>query len=206
MKIETIYNDLVEIMKNDMDFQKALKLKEKLEQVIREENCFKTSNKTRISAIKKVASKREDRPALTGYGICGDYKVVTDTYHLVAIKEENMPLKLATTDKELADKVGHENCINGNYVNAEPLLKYNTDTEITLDLDDIVSFYKMHHKRASKELYDLKEYGLYNIDYLKNIIDILGKDIKVYYQGEYKPLYIVNENNEIGLVLPCRKY
>ena len=206
MKIETIYNDLVEIMKNDMDFQKALKLKEKLEQVIREENCFKTSNKTRISAIKKVASKREDRPVLTGYGICGDYKVVTDTYHLVAIKEENMPLKLVTTDKELADKVGHENCINGNYVNAEHLLEYNTDTEITLDLDDITSFYKMHHKRAKDELYDLKEYGLYNIDYLKNIIDILGKDIKVYYQGEYRPLYIVNKDNEIGLVLPCRKY
>lgn len=206
MKIETIYNDLVEIMKNDMDFQKALKLKEKLEQVIREENCFKTSNKTRISAIKKVASKREDRPALTGYGICGDYKVVTDTYHLVAIKEENMPLKLVTTDKELADKVGHENCINANYVNAENLLRYNTDTEITLDLDDIVSYYKMHHKRAKEELYDLGEYGLYNIDYLKNIIDILGKDIKVYYQGEYRPLYIVNTSEEIGLVLPCRKY
>ena len=31
MKIETIYNELIDIMKNDMDFTKALKLEEKLE-------------------------------------------------------------------------------------------------------------------------------------------------------------------------------
>ena len=31
MKLETIYGELLEIMKNDMDFTKALSLKEKLE-------------------------------------------------------------------------------------------------------------------------------------------------------------------------------
>ena len=32
----------------------------------------------------------DNRPALTGYGIFKDYKVVTDSYHLIAIKEDNM--------------------------------------------------------------------------------------------------------------------
>ncbi|MEE3417796.1 MAG: hypothetical protein VZQ62_00485 [Methanosphaera sp.] len=31
MKLETIYGELLEIMKNDMDFAKAMSLKEKLE-------------------------------------------------------------------------------------------------------------------------------------------------------------------------------
>ena len=94
MKLETIYNELKDIMNNDMDFTKALKLKEKLEKAIREETCYKTTPKTRVNAIKRVASKMEDRPALTGYGICGDYKCVTDSYHAIMIKEDHIPLKL----------------------------------------------------------------------------------------------------------------
>ena len=124
MKLETIYNDLLEIMQDNMNFEKALKLKEKLEKVIREETCYKTTSKTRVNAIKRVASKLDYRPALTGYGIYEDYKCVTDSYHLIAIHEENMPLKCATTDRELADKLGHENCINANYPNMESLLNF----------------------------------------------------------------------------------
>ena len=105
MKLETIYADLLEIMSHDMDFTKALSLKEKLEKAIREETCYKTTSKTRVNAIKRVASKMQDRPALNGYGVCDDYKVVTDSYHLIAIKEDNMPLKLVTTDKELRIEV-----------------------------------------------------------------------------------------------------
>ena len=39
MKLETIYNDLIEIINDDMNATKVLKLKEKLEKAIREENC-----------------------------------------------------------------------------------------------------------------------------------------------------------------------
>ena len=204
MKLETIYSDLLDIMKDDMNFTKALKLKEKLEKAIREETCYKTTSKTRVNAIKRVASKDNARPALTGYGIFEDYKVITDTYHLVFIKEDNMPLKLVTTDKELADKVGHDNCINANYPNVVHFKEFNKDKEIKIDINDIMSFYKMHHKNAKEELYKLDEYGSYNIDYLKNIIDILGTNVKVYYQGNLRPLFFENENKEIGLVLPCR--
>lgn len=204
MKLETIYADLLEIMKNDMDFSKAIVLKDKLEKAIREESCYKTTPKTRVNAIKRVASKEDVRPALTGYGICGDYKVVTDSYHLIAIKEENMPLKLVTTDKELANKVGYENVIVGNYPNMEHILKYDTSNELEMiDLNDLESFCKMHKK--DKEVYKIGTQN-FNPHCVKNIVDVLGKNLKIYYQGELKPLFFVNDKDEIGLVLPVKKY
>ena len=208
MKLETIYNDLVDIMKDDMNFEKALKLKEKLEQAIREETCYKTTSKTRVNAIKRVASKIEDRPALNGYGIYKDYKCVTDSYHLIAIHEENMPLKLVTIDKELADKVGRENCINGIYPNMEHVINFDKQyyDEITLDYDDIMQYYKLHKKNAENEPYEING-KYYNIIYLKNIIDVLGTDLVVYQSKEYtRPMYLMNKDNEIGLVLGVRKF
>lgn len=204
MKLETIYGDLLEIMKNDMDFTKALSLKEKLEKAIREETCYKTSSKTRVNAIKRVVSKDNSRPNLTGYGIYEDYKCVTDSYHLIAIKEDNMPLKLVTTDNKLANKVGKENCIYGNYPKMEMILRYDTSNELPMiDLDDLESFCKMHKK--DDEIYQIGE-QFFNPHYVKNVVDVLGKDLKIYYQGEYKPLFFVNDKEEIGLVLPVRKY
>lgn len=210
MKLETIYNELLDIMKNEMDFTKALKLKEKLEKAIREETCYKTTPKTRVNAIKRVASKLEIRPALTGYGICDDYKVVTDSYHAIMIHEDNMPLKLVTTDRELADKVGHENCINANYPNFTSFINFDKSNYgiSNLDYDDIESFYKMHKKNADKELYEIKG-NFYNVIYLKNIIDVLGTDTTLYVPIEVnsnRPLYVINRNNEIGLVIPCKKF
>lgn len=204
MKLETIYNELMEIMKNDMDFIKALSLKEKLEKAIREETCYKTTSKTRVNAIRRIASKDNSRPVLQGYGIFNDYKIVTDTYHLIAIKEDNMPLKLATTDNELAHKVGTENCINGTYPNVESILKYDTSNELDMiDLNDLESFCKMHKK--DKELYKIGEQTV-NPHFVKNIIDVLGKKVRIFYQGEYRPLFFVNDKEEIGLVLPVKTY
>lgn len=208
MKLETIYNDLVDIMNNDMNFDKVLKLKEKLEQAIREETCYKTTPKTRVNAIKRIASKLEIRPALTGYGIYNDYKCVTDSYHLVAIHEENMPLKCVTTDKELADKLGHENCINGIYPNMEHIINFDKQyyNTITLDYDDIMSYYKLHKKNAEKEPYEING-QYYNIIFLKNVIDVLGTDLVVYQSKDhFRPMYLMNKDNELGLVLGIRKH
>ena len=208
MKLETIYNDLVDIIKDDMNFDKALKLKEKLEKVIREETCYKTTSKTRVNAIKRIASKLEARPALTGYGIYKDYKCVTDSYHLVAIHEDNMPLKLVTTDKKLKDKLGHENCINADYPNMEPIINFDKQyyNEIALDYDDVMQYYKLHKKNAEKEPYEING-QYYNIIFLKNVIDVLGTDLVVYQSKDYfRPMYLVNKNNELGLVLGIRKY
>ena len=208
MKLETIYNDLVDIMNHEYDFSKMIKLKDKLEQAIREETCYKTTSKTRVNAIKRVASKWNDRPALTGYGIYKDYKCITDSYHLVAIHEENVPLKCVTTDKELADKLGRENCINGTYPNMEHIINFDKQyyNEITLDYDDIMQYYKLHRKNAKEEPYEING-QYYNIIFLKNVIDVLGTDLTIYQPKEYtRPMYLVNKDNEIGLVLGVRIY
>ena len=205
MKLETIYGELLDIMTHDMDFMKALSLKEKLEKVIREESCYKTSSKTRVNAIKRVASTKKDRPALTGYGICEDYKVVTDSYHLIAIKEDNMPLKLVTTDNELASKVGKENCINANYPNISNILRYDTSNELKMiNLDELESTCKIGKK--DKDILFTIGSQKFNPQYVKNVIDVLGTNVKIYFQGELKPLFFVNDKDEIGLVLPIKKY
>lgn len=205
MKLETIYGELLEIMKNDMDFTKALSLKEKLEKAIREETCYKTTSKTRVNGIKRIASKDNSRPALTGYGIYEDYKCVTDSYHLIAIKEDNMPLKLVTTDKELANKVGKENCIYGTYPNIDNIIRYDTSNELPMfDLDELEYTYKLG-KKDKNVLFKIGEQN-FNPQFVKNIVDVLGKDLKLYYQGESKPLFFVNDKNEIGLVLPIKIY
>lgn len=208
MKLETIYNELLDIMKSEMDFTKALKLKDKLEKAIREETCYKTTSKTRVNAIKRVASKSDVRPALAGYGICGDYKCITDSYHAVMIKDDNIPLKLVTTDNELANKIGKENCIYATYPNFESLINFDKNNyDIShLDYDDVEQFYKLHKKNADKELYEIKG-QFYNIKFIKNVIDVLGTDTVLYTpKNEYRPLYVENRNGELGLVLPVKKY
>ena len=205
MKVEKFYEELKGIIvDNSFNIIKYQKLLEKLEKEIREETCYKTTPKTRVNAIKRIASKDNSRPALTGYGIYGDYKVVTDSYHLIAIKEDNMPLKLVTTDNELANKVGKENCINGVYPRMESVLRYNTSNELPMiDLDNLESFVKLHKK--DKEVYKIGEQN-FNPHYVKDIVDVLGKDLKIYYQGENRPLFFENKKGEIGLVTPVRVY
>lgn len=209
MKLETIYNDLVEIIKDDMDFTKVLKLKEKLEKAIREETCYKTTSKTRVNAIKRVASKMNERPALNGYGICGDFKCITDSYHAVMLKDDNIPLKLVTTDIDLANKVGINNCINANYPDFKGIINFDKNyyKTITLDFDDIAQFYKLHNKNAEKEPYKIEE-QYFNIKYLKNVIDVLGTDLTIYLSNdnENRPIYFENKNGELGLVVPIKKY
>lgn len=208
IKLETIYNDLVDAMNDDMNVMKFLKLKDKLEQKIREETCYKTTSKTRINAIKRVASKMNDRPVLQGYGICGDYKCVTDSYHAIMIHEDNMPLKLVPSNEEEMKKVGKENCINGTYPNFENIFPNIEEgyEEVKIDLNDMEQFYKLHKKNAKEETYKIKNMNV-NIIFLKNVIDVLGTDINVYVpKNEYKPIVIINKDNEKGLVLPIKKY
>ena len=201
MKTEQFYTELKGvIVDNRFDIIKYQKLLEKLEKLIREETCYKTTSKTRVNAIKRVASKNNARPVLTGYGVFNEYKCVTDSYHLIAIKEDNMPLKLVTTDNELANKIGKENCMYGNYPNMESVLKYDTSNELPMiDLDDLESFIKLHKK--DEESYTIGTQR-FNPKFIKNVVDVLGNNIKIYFQGKNRPLFFVNDKDEIGLVCP----
>ena len=215
MTIETIYNELKEINK-ELQVLSIRELMEKMEVEIRKETCYKTTSKTRIDAIKRVASKMQDRPALTGYGMFGEYKGVTDSYHAILIKQDEMPLPLVATKsdleslgidyKEYMEKYGSTSLINGTYPNLKNVMTFDFDksNELTLDVNDLLSFIKLN-KKDDKALYKLGE-CYYQAKFIKNVIDVLGKDAKIYFQGELKPLYFINKDDEIGLVLPVKKY
>ncbi|MBE6139313.1 MAG: hypothetical protein E7174_02250 [Firmicutes bacterium] len=213
MKIENIYSEIKEIIEKE-NYIKLPSLLEKLEKTIREESCYKTSNKSRIAGIKRVAFKDNHRPALTGYGILNEYKIVTDSYHLIAIKQEDMPLKLVATPEQLEknginleeyrNKYGINSVLNFSYPDVSYIINFDRSNEIEIDINDIYQCYKLNYKRNDC-LYKLGSQN-YNIKYLKNLIDVLGKDIKAYETGEYRPLYFENENDEIGLVLPVKTY
>ena len=215
MTIETIYNELKEINK-ELQVLSIRELMEKMEVEIRKETCYKTTSKTRIDAIKRVASKMQDRPSLTGYGMFGEYKGVTDSYHAILIKQDEMPLPLVATKsdleslgidyKEYMEKHGSTSLINGTYPNLMNVMTFDFDksNELTLDVNDLLSFIKLN-KKDDKALYKLGE-CYYQAKFIKNVIDVLGKDAKIYFQGELKPLYFINKDDEIGLVLPVKKY
>ena len=217
MNIETIYNEIKDITKNgDIDYSRFIKLRDKLEDEIRKNVCYKTTNKTRINAIKKVASKMQDRPALTGYGIFGEYKGVTDSYHAILIKQDEMPLPLVATKsdlerlgidyKEYMDKYGSTSIINATYPNLTSCItnNYSKDNELKLDVNDLMGFIKTN-KKDKNALYKLGD-NFYNPTFIKNVIDVIGEKCKIYFQGDLKPLYFVNNNDEIGVVLPVRTY
>ena len=217
MKLETIYNELKNMIDNgnDFNFIKYMNLMEKLEKAIRTETSYKTTSKTRVDAIKRVASKLEYRPALTGYGIMDDFKVVTDSYHLIAIHQDEMPLPLVGTKsdlenlgidyKEYMEKYGRTSLINATYPNVKSLINFSRDNEIPMiDMDDLTAFIKLN-KSNKNATYQIGE-CYYNPQFVKNVIDVLGKDCKVYFQGEIRPLFFENNDGEIGLVLPIKKY
>jgi hypothetical protein len=187
----------------------------KIEKAVRTENCYKTTSKTRVNAIKRVASKDNIRPVLTGYSIQNDYKFVTDSYHLIAVKQDEMPLPLVATSDELKElgidyedyiaKNGKESLINDTYPSLKWVLNFDRSQELSMiDMDDLTSFIKLHKK--DEELYEINGYT-FNPQFVKNVIDVLGvENTKIYFQGENKPLYFENDRNEIGLVLPVKKY
>jgi len=220
MTIETIYNEIKEITKdNDINYIKFIALRDKLEEEIRKNAAYKTTNKTRVNAIKKVASKEESRLALTGYGICGDYKCVTDSYHAIMIKQDEMPLPLVATDSDLEklgidkneykEKYGVTAIINATYPNMLNCitLDYDKSNELTLDVNDLIAFIKTNKKEIARNdaFYQIGE-QTYNPIYVKNVIDVIGEDCKIYFQGINRPLYFVNDKEEIGIVLPVRKF
>lgn len=227
MKIETIYELFKQIIKEngDVDVPKYLELRSKLEKEIRDASALKVTSKTRVSAIKRVASQIDARPILKGYAIQeinGEtYRVVTDSYHLIAIKQDEMPLPLVATSDELEklhidkneymNKYGAESIICGVYPTIQNLIPRNLKDgeKIELDVDDVIAFDKMHKfdkTKKNEDLYKLRDGYMVNPRLLKNVLQVLGSDVEVYIQGDNRPTIITNKENEIGLVLPIRIY
>lgn len=190
MKLEKIYCEVKDLFDGEeFNFIKYKDLLSSLEKAVREESAYKTTSKTRVNAIKRVASKLEHRPALTGYGVVGDYKVVTDSYHAIFIYQENMPLEFKENFPNMM------NCIPEQDGEELPMV----------DMDDLTAFIKIHRMKKDN-LYKIGNV-LVQPQFVKNIIDVLGKDdTKIYFYGENRPLIFKNSKNEIGIVVPVKSF
>lgn len=194
MKLEKIYCEVKDLFDGEeFNFKKYKDLLSSLEKAIREESAYKTTSKTRVNAIKRVASKQEYRPVLQGYGVNGDYKVVTDSYHAILIYQDNMPLEL-----------------KDNYPDVLRCVPEQDGEELPMvDMDDLTAFIKTHKKYDGRNKDNLYKIGdlLVQPQFVKNVIDVLGKDdTKIYFYGENRPLKFKNSKNEIGIVLPIRTH
>lgn len=194
MKLEKIYCEVKDLFDGEeFNFIKYKDLLSSLEKAIREESAYKTTSKTRVNAIKRVASKDNCRPALQGYGVNGDYKVVTDSYHAILIYQDTMPLEL-----------------KDNYPDVSRCIPEQDGEELPMvDMDDLTAFIKTHKKYDGRNFDNLYKIGdlLVQPQFVKNVIDVLGKDdTKIYFYGENRPLKFKNSKNEIGIVLPIRTH
>lgn len=144
----------------------------------------------RENALKRIIKNVKDNN-FKGYQPYNDFKIVTDKFCLVAIKEEDMtPFEVMQAKYDYLW-----------------LLTYDTSKQVQVNYEDLKAFYKLNNKEKDieKRLYNING-CTYDIKLLKNVIDIIGEVDKVYYIGEQKPLYFENNNGEVGLVLPVRTF
>ena len=76
------------------------------------------------------------------------------------------------------------------------------------DINDIMFNYKTRDKK-DKTTYELKSksYNTFvDIVYLKETFDILGTDIKISLNGNLKVVSVINNNGELGVIMPIAKY
>ena len=146
--------------------------------------------KQRENALKRII-KNVKFDNFKGYQPYNDFKIVTDKFCLVAIKEENMtPFEVMQAKYDYLW-----------------LLTYDTSNQVQVNYEDLKAFYKLNNKEKDigKRLYNING-SKYDIKLLKNVIDIIGETEKVYYLGNTSPLYFENNEGEIGLVLPVRTF
>ena len=146
---------------------------------MRLDTYYKTSSKTRVNAIKRIASK--ERANLTGYGVMDNYKVVTDTFHAIAIIENNIPLEF----KENFPDLHHAFSFNEE--------NYHTTT---IDLNDVMSHYKMY-KNDLDNPYKIENVCV-NVNYLKNINN---EYLKLFNEIAYT--YLKLDNIKIESIVRC---
>lgn len=200
-------NILQEIKKGLEDKTILDNLIKRLEQDIRDETSYKTTSKTKVNAIKRIAKKDNIRPILNGYHIADDgmYEF-TDSYRAYRIKPIDMPLQ---SDEDIIKELD----LKIKYPEIKHFFKdmFDYDEEVKIDLDDITAVYKMRNKRQDQEktTYTLKSRSYkvnVSIEYLKDTIDIMGADTRLFLTGEKTPVQFENKDNEIAILLPFITY
>lgn len=204
MKKETILQEIKKGLEDKTILEDLIK---RLEQDIRDETSYKTTSKTKVNAIKRIAKKDNIRPILNGYHIADDgmYEF-TDSYRAYRIKPIDMPLQ---SDEDIIKELD----LKIKYPEIKHFFKdmFDYDEEVKIDLDDITAVYKMRNKRQDqkKTLYTLKSKSYevnVDISFLKDTIDIMGTDTKLFLTGEKTPVQFKNKDDERAILLPIMKF
>lgn len=208
MELQSIYHRLVHYI-TTKNINEILVLKDDiLKEIIRNGgNYTKCISSDRTKGILRIAYNNT-QPILKGYGICKKYKCVSDNFHAVMIYEDNIPLKLVSNDKDVYMKLGDDKCVYGIYPDFKKLIKFNKDkyNTINLNINEIMVHYRLYEMNEKDNIYYIDDNVIVDIVCLKNIIDVLGKDVKCYVRKDNtsKPIYFINEKNEMGIICPIK--
>lgn len=201
MNNTTLINKLNKIRLSDNYIYELDSLILELENEIMTTDTFKDKSKKQrtkkaLSFLNKLS--KGTRPILGYTDIQNDYQVFTDSYEAFYLKDH---LELPKVPD------------NMNYPNVSCFIdKLSTDIQIELDFNYYLNGLKTKQFSPENKAYFKDENKNINICFdtklFKNVIDILGTtDLKVYYNGDFRPLLFINENTgDKAILLPCRQY
>lgn len=208
MKKEEILFVLEDVSKH-MDSYSLQKLIEDLKYDIRLETSYKGNKKSKISAIKRVCKVQEKlRPILGGYYVDNDGLYgFTDTYHAFLINPIIMPVKRVGQQTE-DEKLNGVEVIEGTYPSLDRLFsQVDVEGKRILDVEEVMYAYRLINKNDKSTLeYALGDDITVNLNYLKDIIDILGKNLEFYsINGKISPVQFKNKEGEKAIIMPIKK-
>ena len=179
-----------------------MELMKKLEGAAKLEACKRSGTKAaKLNAIKSIINNKNNnhRPVLQTYLLKDGKMMFTDSYVAFSINSlEDNPFK------KFDDSMG-------TYPDLERFLNHNVsnDPEITIDINDLKLYAKTHKKNHKEEPYKVE--GLtddsiagFDSKYLLNAFDILGDNIKWYYNN--RALIGINDNDEKCIICGIRNY
>lgn len=220
----TIYNKIQDIIKMGENDSILLELNKLIYKDLQEENYItKPSDKKKLTAIKNVL-KNTDRPVLECFTRFNNQVAFTDSYAAFMLNDKVLPFKYASnnmatieSDREYARENGleYEERIYPDIKNIfDRLLNKMVVDAITLNVKDLLLEYKTTPKdttsrRARIKTFELTYFQcLLDLNLVKSAIDILklNDTITIDFYGEYEPVIIKNNDNEMCLICPCRTF
>lgn len=169
--------------------------------------------KTKINTIIKLCKKNEKyRPILSGFKRYNDNQmVICDLMKIFIFNNLEVGLKEVINYEPAKNR---DKYIVGEYINIDKLLPQDTqylNRKIDWDINKFMDFYKANKKYGKDDnhkVYVLKQEDIYipmDMWFIKEAIDILGRNIILYGTGlSYSPVMIMNNDDELGMLLPIR--
>lgn len=202
-------------LKNDFTMENLDKIIDELEIQLK----FKSnpSDKKQLNAIKRML-KHTYKDVLKSYTPVNIdntiHTVITDGYQLYLLNKEALALDVAFTKEfDLCDEYVEKykdtfiNTLPNIYPDTLGCIPQTTPVDyIKTTVSDVLRLYKTTPKE--KIIYTFENKITLNLEYLKNCIDILKLDdeITLELHGENRPVVIHNKDNEVGLIMPVKKY